>query len=215
MKSKSSSERLSDVTAEKSGPSEERTEERTEIRASEGPVSLIDRFSDDRSRRVERDERDSRHSRFGEAVGALHSVPPPPHGTRNLDLPPRPQVSPEVLPPQLQRPVNGRVDDTHDGDIRMDTGHEEPPHLHDRNLQGPSSKVSLLERLSLADNIHEPQSLRERIVPSKRDREEMVGRDRSDGRDMQYDMDDGVDPKRQRRRGGGRARRSNTGGGRR
>ncbi|PPR00293.1 hypothetical protein CVT24_005034 [Panaeolus cyanescens] len=202
MKSKSSSERLSDAI-EKMVPHESTVE----TQAPDG-VSLADRFPDGRSRPTGRGD-GRRPSRFGEPINPQPNSAP----VKNLNLPPRPQASPEL---PLQRSVNERPEETraHDRDTRMvDSVHEKPPHLDSRDTNGPPPKVSLLERLSSVEDVQEPQSLRDRIVPSKRDRDEMTSQDRHDGRNGLHDADDGVDAKRPRRRGGGKPRRSNAAGG--
>ncbi|KAJ3508513.1 hypothetical protein NLJ89_g5713 [Agrocybe chaxingu] len=81
---------------------------------------------------------------------------------------------------------------------------------------------SLLDRLSFADDnsLASPevptQSLRDRLVPSKRDRDDMLNDD-GDFRDASYDGDEGIESKRARRRSGKPRRGSHgaSGGGRR
>lgn len=80
-------------------------------------------------------------------------------------------------------------------------------------VQRQGAPISLLQRLSSAEDIGQAntgseQSLRDRLVPSKRDRDDMM-KD-GDGRELSYDGDDGYDSKRVKRkngkgrRGGGR-----------
>ncbi|KIM42218.1 hypothetical protein M413DRAFT_444666 [Hebeloma cylindrosporum] len=79
---------------------------------------------------------------------------------------------------------------------------ERAPHPAQR--QG--APISLLERLSSAEDVGQAstgseQSLRDRLVPSKRDRDDMM-RDDGDGREPSYDGEDGYDSKRAKRRSG-------------
>ncbi|KAF8906769.1 hypothetical protein CPB84DRAFT_1769582 [Gymnopilus junonius] len=75
---------------------------------------------------------------------------------------------------------------------------------------GEHPPISLLARLSaqpLPDQDAPPQSLRDRLVPSKRDRDDMMMDERGGQRDGPYDDNDGNENKRVKRRngrGGGR-----------
>ena len=87
---------------------------------------------------------------------------------------------------------------------------EKVPHLAQR--QG--GHISLLERLSSVEDMGQAstgseQSLRDRLVPSKRDRDDMMND--GDGRERSYDGEDGYDSKRVKRRNG----KGRRGGGRR
>ncbi|KAF8970442.1 hypothetical protein BDZ97DRAFT_94483 [Flammula alnicola] len=78
--------------------------------------------------------------------------------------------------------------------------------LEKPNTQRRGQQIPLLDRLSSAGdssrvNVQDvqQQSLRERLIPSKRDREDMM-MDEGDPRDLSYDGEDGNESKRARRR---------------
>lgn len=85
---------------------------------------------------------------------------------------------------------------------------EDHPTFKDRvdrpQLQRQGQSIPLLDRLSVLDdaartNPQDHPSLRERLVPSKRDRDEMAIED-DDPRELAYEGDDGNENKRARRK---------------
>lgn len=149
-----------------------------------------------------------------------------------MDDEPQPNLSRRL---SLEKPLRHRKYSLSDGEMTAPVGQIEPSpqslggreQQDDRSMnfkdrvekvpylaQRQGGPISLLERLSSAEDIGQAstgseQSLRDRLVPSKRDRDDMM-KD-GDGRELSYDGDDGYDSKRVKRRNG-KARR---GGGRR
>ncbi|CAA7270259.1 unnamed protein product [Cyclocybe aegerita] len=171
-----------------------------------------------------------RNTRWGPGDGSSaqspeQAFPPPPANvslspalsrrlSASTDRPPRhrkyfdaPDARPPVgVSPEFSSNSYGReTEDSH----RASNARDKPP-----NKRGQS----LLDRLSFADDdpLAPPevptQSLRDRLVPSKRDRDDMLN-DNGDFRDASYDGDEGIESKRARRRSGKPRRGSHGAGG--
>jgi len=152
-----------------------------------------------------------------------------------MDDEPQPNLSHHLSLEKTPRHRKYRSGSLNDGEMTAPVGEIQPPqNMARRELQDeksmsfkdrvekvphPTQKqgapISLLERLSSAEDMGQAstgseQSLRDRLVPSKRDRDDMM-KD-GDGRELSYDGEDGYDSKRVKRRNGKGGRR---GGGRR
>lgn len=144
-------------------------------------ISMVEISGSDSSKLAQRRP----NSRWGDNSARRHAADQP---DQSSNLSARMSIDP---PPSLARRMS------YASETESRTGNN-LPNSQNEVLTFQNSRPTLLDRLKLPPSETQSQSLRDRIVPSKRDRNDMV--DDTNPSNGSYDVDDGNDSKRARRR---------------